>query len=54
MYDVCNFGRGHCEFTVMSSYGWRNGVLYGGGCGDYGPIIGTSGVIFGVARIYVA
>ena len=53
-FDVCNFGRGHCEDTVKSSYGWRNGYTDGGGCGDFGPIVGTSGVILGVAHIYVA
>merc|ERR1712179_708842 len=36
LYDVCNFGRGHCGGTVISSYGFKS---YGG-CGSQGPIIG--------------
>ena len=39
LYDVCNFGRGHCSGTVKSSYGFKS---YGG-CGTSGPIIGTNG-----------
>ena len=39
-FDVCNFGRGHCANTVKSSYGFKG---YGG-CGGWGPIIGTTGV----------
>ena len=51
LYDVCNFGRGHCGGTVISSYGFKS---YGG-CGSQGPIIGTSGVQMGTAvRISVA
>jgi len=47
-FDVCNFGRGHCDYTVKSAFGWAN---YGG-CGN-GPIIGTSGIKSGDVRIYV-
>ena len=39
-FDVCNFGRGQCADTVTSSYGFKSF----GGCGDLGPIIGTTGV----------
>lgn len=49
LYQVCNFGRGHCGGTVKSSYGFRS---YGG-CGEFGTIIGTSGVSTGETRIWV-
>ena len=45
LYDVCNFGRGHCGGTVKSSYGFKG---YGG-CGSRGPIIGTTSVRLGTS-----
>jgi len=49
LYDVCNFGRGHCAGTVKSSYGWQSG----GGCGAYGPIPGLIGTEDSATRFYV-
>ena len=50
-FDVCNFGRGHCADTVTSSCGFKSF----GGCGDLGPIIGTTGIQEGTSvRISVS
>ena len=49
-YTVCNFGRGHCDDNVKSSYGFD----WYGGCG-LTPITGTSGFEHvGGVRIYVS
>jgi len=49
LYEVCNFGRGHCGGTVKAAWGYRS---YGG-CGSSQAIVGTGGVSTGNVKVYV-
>ena len=52
-FTICNFGRGHCSGTILSSMGAASYGTMDRGCGDTGPVVGTVGVTNGNVNVYV-